>query len=103
MTISIARCFFVIVAYLLSYYLASYFGLVFGMIFPNTVAGGSFIPTSTTEWFAGLPVAMAFFVTLSQFILGQKNVWMWICVALIPAVALELFIDALHIYIQSYR
>ena len=88
----------VVTSYVFAYYLASFFGIVYGMIFPESLGGGSFISTSATQWLAGLPLAATFFVVLFQGMIGQRNMYWWIGVALIPAILFELLIDPLHIY-----
>lgn len=95
----ITRLFLVIFSYVLAYYLASFFGIFYGMIFPESLGGGSFIPTSATEWLAGLPLAAAFFVVFFQITIGKRNMWWWAVIGLVPAILFELIIDPLHIYV----
>ena len=99
MNIVLSRALLVGGSYVMAYYLASYFGVAYGTIFPEALGGGSFIPTSAAQWFAGLPLSVVFFVILFQMALGKKNVWWWIGIALVPAILFEVLLDPLHIYI----
>lgn len=86
----------------LTLFLASRFGGFYIYFFPQPIGHDSLfsapISESAENGFLGLPLAYIFFLSLLFTAFGGKKKYWWIGILLIPAAAIELYLDATHIY-----
>ena len=98
MSIIYIRGLAIVLAYAIGYFTAPFFGLLYSALSPELVGGGSNLSNSFTQWLAGLPLAIIFFLSLFQATLSRENNSMWIGISAVPVLLIEFVIDPLHIY-----
>src|SRR3989344_5455454 len=99
MNVIVVRLLLVVSSCLATIWTATYFGIFYKYLFPY-ISGGSFIGSQDAcNWIIGYPLGLVFLLTFLMHVQGEKNVWWWIGVALIPAVLFEVLFDPLHLYV----
>lgn len=88
---------FIILAIVLisAYYFSVLFGDIYEKLFPGQ---GSIMGAVDLRSLIGLPLSYIFFLSLLFTAFGGKQKYWWMGILLIPAAAVELYLDASHIY-----
>ena len=82
----------VLVVFIISYYTSVYFGDFYQKVFNDP---GTWIDV---RGIVGLPLAYTFFLFLLFTAFGGKGKYWWMGIAVLPALAFEVYFDLPHIY-----